>query len=61
MTKSAQKRLPAPDGAAAETPSTAYEAPRVVRLGRSIGLIRGNWQISSWDLPGHWQGYISGE
>jgi hypothetical protein len=54
-------------GQAAETvadearPST-YEAPRVVQLGQSNDLIRGNWTSGSWDtLQGSLQWYISGE
>ena len=41
---------------------SAYEAPRVVELGRSKDIIRGNANISNWDnTQGTQQWYQSGE
>jgi hypothetical protein len=48
------------DAAAVDT--STYEAPRVVDLGRSSDLIRGNANISNWDYSqGSYQWYQSGE
>ena len=48
--------------AAEETRHAAYEAPRVVWLGQSNDLIRGNAHISNWDYTqGSFQWYQSGE
>jgi hypothetical protein len=58
----AERRLQELDGAATGIPSTAYETPRVVELGQTNDLIRGNWTSGVWDsLQGSLQWYVGGE
>ena len=46
----------------AQATPRAYEAPRVVQLGPSTKLIRGNWTSGVWDrIQGNKQWYVSGE
>ena len=61
MQSDGRQDLTQPD-AAGETQHAGYEAPRVIQLGKSKDLIRGNANISNWDSQqGSKQWYQSGE